>query len=292
MSLQPYTHAERFANVGDPNRNIKNNYGSVILIGSGPSLRDHMHDLKRSNMPKLCMNNAIKLYTSPDFWCATDVHVPNIFPPWIWKHGCYKFVPDPHGAIAKYIAPRQETRDYLARLHATMTKYQFVDIQYTYDRKTFLTSPEIQLGHAWKDNVTQKVNGANVRSITSTFFLAFKLCIDLGFRTIYLVGVDLTVPHKNFYVYDTVRRLTRNQVIRETARMKMIRNVLTEQIPYLKEHQINVWNCHPTAGADMFPRRGFIRPKIDVPIPAPPPPKSPQPYKADSLKRMPRKIRR
>ena len=202
----------------------------IYLVGSGESLTKHVDNLNNSVYPKFCINNSLKL-VKPDYWFGGDVYIKHLFPDWLWKHECKKYLPNPKGEILQYIGKADERA--LAYLEHVKNK-EYINIGYYYDKETFLSSEQIQIGYASRHNIHLLVNNIMTFCSSSSMLPPLRLCYDLGFKEIVLVGVDLHWK-ESFYAYQKLTMVGHLKQL-EDDRFNFLMNMLVELIPVYKEH--------------------------------------------------------
>jgi len=197
-----------------------------LLVCNAPSLLEVKDAVNASKLPKVCVNNSIGL-VEPDYWTAGDAYVEGAFPGWIWKHDCQKYLPNPNGNIRSVLKLRPCNEVAFCNHFKYTKNLNLIEPEYKYDKETFLTSENWQVGYTLKSETFIEVAGKRIQGSSASFLLGIRLCVELGFDEIVLAGVDLTTPKTNFYAWDN-RVAKTIQMDKEIIRMEFTRRFLME----------------------------------------------------------------
>lgn len=226
---------------GHPLRNLWRGR-SVFLAGSGPSLQDiDLDGLRVRGVTTFGINNAAG-------------HVPvNAM---TFGDGQEKFH---HGLffdsnIMKLVPRKRLNRRIRAKVDGKFlwTKFRTKDCPnvFGYARcaqfvpEDFLTRDAASWG-----NNNKGVEATGGPKCLCTFLLALRLCIYLGARRIYLVGVDFNMENNRAYAFD---RLSRGKADSNNAIYSTANHFLQQTKPFLDEAGIEIFNCNPQSRLQGF----------------------------------------
>jgi hypothetical protein len=146
----------------------------------------------------------------------------------LWDHGAWKDAGYPEGNDFYSSAVVQDCPNvyYMRRNN-------------NFDPKTFLTEDTINWGN-------HKENGGG----RSVFIATIKLLYILGFRRVYLTGVDFSMNGDYKYHFDEDRH--KGAVSCNTGTYRKMISFFTQLIPYFKEANYNIYNCSPGSDLTLF----------------------------------------
>jgi hypothetical protein len=201
----------------EPQVRIRSEGKPCFLICGGPSLAGL--DLTRLDRHwTMGLNNSSKIYL-PRLWICTDE--PTSFDPQMWRSPWMRrFVP----AGARIPADAQGV---VAR---------FLSINAYPGAARFLADPVVRWG-------------------ASTMFAAVRVLFDLGFRRIYLLGVDLDMDGPRAYAYEWKDDERHRQFNRRSYRL--IEQRFRSLRPVLEAHGMKIWNCNPDSRLTAFDFLGY-----------------------------------
>lgn len=212
---------------------------TAFLVCGGPSTSNmDLGLLNQRGIAIAAVNMAGARCVRPHYWFCADS--PCRFPSHIWR--------DP--AIVKYVRrfdvtgplTRHGPGGYLYQEDATPADCLNVRTYLTdsdaFDPRTFLTSPEIQWGVAYR----------------SVFLVALRLLHDVGFRTVGLIGCDFSMAGGTYA--DDVDPDERSIVANETM-YPHLDEMLRRLRPVFDDADFLVSNCTIGGNLTAFPRVNF-----------------------------------
>ena len=187
--------------------------GAVFLVCSGPSLKHEPLDVLRvSRLPVLGVNSAFASYDCPQWWVTLDS--PAGFPPGILANP----------RVIKCL-PIKTYRDVImGRCSCEHPSTLFYDASPAFDMAG-LFAPRSEYAH-----------------LKNSFFVSLQLAYRLGFRRIYMVGVDLVIGEGSHYAHgnplppDEVER--KQRLYNETV-VKM-----SALAPYAHAAGLTIYRCN------------------------------------------------
>lgn len=94
-----------------------------------------------------------------------------------------------------------------------------------------------------------------IRGRRSIFLALFKLYYVLGFRKIYLCGVDFSMSKEQPYCYK--REKSEIAVSENNILYKTLSRRLESLVPYFQDAGLEVYNCNPNSHLTVFPYKAF-----------------------------------
>lgn len=219
------------------------NNASCFLVANGPSLNSINFDLlKQPGIMLMSLNNGpvtlLQKGIVPQFWTCVDS--PDRFVMQIWNNpGILKFVPFAHIKAKLW---DNETWSPAHKTVADCPSVLFYKRNEAFNSDSFFTEATFNWG---------RYNGAR-----SVILPAFKLLYLLGFRTVYLLGVDLTMSSEYKYHFNegrTVGAIKNNNNAYNT--------LIKEYFPALKQVadtlNYSIFNCNIKSKVTCFPYKPF-----------------------------------
>ncbi|MFV1967928.1 MAG: hypothetical protein ACC628_21050 [Pirellulaceae bacterium] len=210
---------------------------AVFLIGNGPTFAHVDHTLlQKPGIVTMTMNNGAHLFRS-DLWISQDQ--PHKFMPSIWT--------DPK--ITKftwYPLRRRHLRDLESGRHSQTKVAECPNV--FYHRRASRLSPE-----TWaSEGVVQWGRKRNGKTRRSTLLAAFHILFKLGFRKIYLLGMDFHMSPSNPYFFPQTYK--QKAIDHNNALFVAIREMLQELRPVFEAHAVEVYNCTTESDLEVFPK--------------------------------------
>lgn len=220
--------------------------GTLFLCGAGPSLKD----VDWSVFPwrgamTMAINLAAVVGPRHDFWFTTDEA--GKFPPELWRdRSLIKFTMP--GRLSNRLRARQGDRwELLEETPAIMPGvFPVARAGGVFDADTFLTGDTLQLGH---------LSPAGKLEMKSTFLYALRMAVDLGFKTINLLGTEFKMSRESCYAVDEVKPASGIETSNRT--FAFLNQALKALAPRLEAIGVKVWNCTPGSELTAFPRRTY-----------------------------------
>lgn len=221
----------------------------VFLISSGPSLKGFPYFNKLKFVKTMGLNNSPKVmmpYCRPDLWTCVDG--PDKFLYTIWE--------DPK---TMKLVPREQKNKLIWNNDLMLPESKKVkdcpNVVYwtrnnSYDKETYLTEDTIN----WGNNAEYKASNG-VKGKRSVFIAAVKLLYVLGFRHVYLLGVDFNMSTDNTYAFEQSRK--DSSIKGNTSSYSQMNYWFTELQPKFLEAGFHVYNCNPDSGLKAFPYMSF-----------------------------------
>ena len=212
---------------------------TVILCGSGPSIKQWVGFINESNYPVFAINNVVKL-VKPDIWLGQDVILKDKFPLWIWDcPTTIKFVPTIKSDPVTFRGSKDATHIF------NMKRRFYLDMKFDFNLDTFFQG-RYQLGNKIMDNRIIKLNGVNVQSCSTSFLPALRVCYEMGYQRIVLAGVDLTVEN-GLYVH-TDKQYSKPIMDMETKRLAFLKAAIAELTPMLAQRNVGIISINDLTG--------------------------------------------
>jgi len=126
----------------------------------------------------------------------------------------------------------------------------FFPLNNSYNSAEYFTQPDITWG--CDGNMIDEHGLKGRRSI---MLATFRLLYHLGFRRIYLCGVDFKMDHACPYCYNVSKApaaVEQNNILYETLIIRF-----TALLPYFQERGLQVYNCNPDSNLKVFPFISF-----------------------------------
>ncbi|TRZ80400.1 hypothetical protein D4R86_04310 [bacterium] len=214
---------------------------SIFVICNGPSFAKLDHSLLRQpGIITYGMNNGPKTFR-PNFWSCVDS--PSRFLMSIWK--------DPK--ITKFVPFGSANKPLFNSYTWSMTNDYVKDCPNVigfrrnekFNPSTFLTEDTFNWGN-------HKDDGGG----RSVMLPIMRICYELGFRKIYLLGCDFNMSETNTYHFDEQRDKGAVKGNRKTY--GRLENEYFPQLkPFFDEKGFKVYNCNPESGLTCFPYVSF-----------------------------------
>jgi len=212
--------------------------GSIFIIGNGPSLASGKYDLSLLKKPGVMtygMNNGAKTIR-PNFWSCVDD--PKRFLKSIWTDPCItKFVPHAHAEKRLFDNEKWQDMDLVVG--------QCPNVIYFHRNEKFMANRFL-----FEDTINwgnSKENGGG----RSVMLPILRICFLLGFRKIYLLGVDFKMSADYTYHFDEQRA---NGAVKGNMNTydRLNNEYLPSLKPYLEAEGVSVFNCNPESQLDKF----------------------------------------
>ena len=229
---------------------------SIFVICNGPSFAKLDHSLLRKpGIITYGMNNGPKTFR-PNFWTCVDS--PSRFLMSIWKD------PKITKIIPFGLASKQLFNSYIWSMTNDYVKDCPNVIGFKRNEKfiasQFLTEDTFNWG-----------NHKDYGGGRSVMLPIMRICYELGFRKVYLLGCDFNMSENNTYHFDEQRHNGAVKCNRKTY--GRLENEYFPQLkPYFDEKGFKVFNCNPESGLTCFPFISFeqaisdtIAPLGDIP---------------------------
>ncbi|MFA5313783.1 MAG: hypothetical protein WC375_10800 [Methanomassiliicoccales archaeon] len=215
---------------------------SAFLVGNGPSLRNYdLTQMKRPGVMSIGMNNGPRTFR-PNFWCCVD-H-PERFMKSIWLDpNIMKFVPFAH--FERKIFDNGiawKGMDKMVGECPNVVGYRRNE-KFMADR--FLFEDTFNWG-----------NHRDYGGGRSVFLPTLRILFLLGFRKVYLVGVDMKMSETYAYHFDEQRDKGAVHCNNSTYD-RLMNDYLPQLKPYLDAEGFKVYNCNSDSALKVFPFAKF-----------------------------------
>jgi len=205
------------------------NGASLFLIGSGPSFnREQRKQLAECDIITMGLNNSPKNYR-PDLWCAMDP--PSWFLPSILL--------DPK--IIKLIPNGYARHAIGSKTIGELPSFVSFPWNNEFNENVYLSQETVNYGCA-------AGNGGG----RSVLLAALKVAFLLGFRRIYLLGIDFKmVEGEKNYHFD--QDTSKHAVESNNETFKKLSNRFMKLLPSFSDNDFEVYNCNPDSALRVFP---------------------------------------
>ena len=207
----------------------------VFLICGGPSFAAvDKEPLTRPGVMTMGYNNVVKVFRT-NMWCSVDS--PRNFLTSIWKDPrIEKFVPFDHSEKNIYDT---QTKTPLPTLVGDCPNTWFYRRNEYFQADRFLFEDTINWG-----------NHADWGGARTGMLAAIRILFLLGFRTIFLLGVDFKMDDQNKYCFPQDRHPGSISGNTKTYIEMVSRSTLLRSI--FEKHGLNVYNCNPDSNLKVF----------------------------------------
>lgn len=224
---------------------LKNHFEnqSVFLIGGGPSINTvDTSFLSSRGILSFAINN-IGAYKSirPNFWLCTDET--SQFHEVIWKDGqIWKFIPEHFSGKPFKLADGSWSK-YCKRLCPNTWTFTLNE---KFNSKEFFTTDNVCFGASkdFKDDL-------GLAGGRSTMLAAFKILFYLGFKKIFLLGVDFKMKEEEPYAFPQKKHKAGCNT--NNGSYKLLEKRLTALKPQMKNFGMEVYNCNLESHLKCFP---------------------------------------
>jgi hypothetical protein len=218
----------------------------VFLVCSGPSLKDHdLSLLSRRGIVTMAINNAWSVIR-PNLWVCVDD--PGNFLDVGWKDpSIIKFAP--FGHLHKNLQVKEPNGSFRPSQFkvSDMPSVYYFRRNEKFEVNNFLHQNTINWGN--KDADTDELGNKGGRSV---MLAAIRLLYYLGFRRVYLLGVDFKMENgKQNYAFAQDRSTSSIKGNNNTYNALNSRFKAMSQI--FEQNDFKVFNCNPQSGLTAFP---------------------------------------
>ena len=221
----------------------------VFLISSGPSLNHlNLERIRDCSAFSFGVNNSWSIF-KPDFWTCADS--PDRFLYSCWKDPkILKLCPSSlrNKNLKKKVSGEFKTTDEQAR---DCPNTLFYSRNLSFNHLTFLEENTVNWGCTGDKPGTLGFKGAR-----SVFLAALKLCYVLGFRTVYLCGVDFKME-EGIQNYAFEQERSPSSVKGNNCSYNVNGKRLNELNKLFMRHNFRVLNCNPLSHLTAFPFISF-----------------------------------
>lgn len=208
---------------------------SAFLIASGPSFAALDHEPLRSpGVMTMGLNNSVKTFR-PNMWCCVDCPDHWIRSTWLDPR-IQKFVPIDHAN--KKIFNSDAWR------FMPMTVGDCPNVVY-YKRNERFKADQFLYEDCFNWGNHKDFGGGR-----SVLLPAIRILFVLGFRKVYLLGVDLNMTPEKTYHFDQRRHM--GSVAGNNDTYQKLQNWFTELRPHFEKHDFHVFNCNPESNLKAF----------------------------------------
>lgn len=220
---------------------------SIFSLSIGPSLNTIPLDKLQNKFT--CGMKLIPTYFVPTLWVCLEEWTE--MPASIWEHPkLIKLIP--HQIQDKgYLKPQPPKFDFFhsVPLQKVPNLYVF-QLNEEFKTDTFLSEQSVSWGCDKKI-----VDEFGIRGRRSIFLALFKIYYYLGFRKIYLCGVDFKMNVKQPYCYS--RKKAEGAVQENNLLYESLSTRLQGLLPKFKEAGLEVYNCNKNSNLTVFPFKEF-----------------------------------
>jgi hypothetical protein len=225
--------------------------GSAFLIASGPSFKDvDKNLLSKAGVWTMTLNNAVKSFRGN---AACIVDDPCRFVASLWLDPkITKFVPSSH-----FEKPLWDNRTLVDRSGKREEHFQPMNM-------TVGSCPNV-IGYRRNEKFNAQrflyedtINWGNHKQWgggRSVMLAALRILFLLGFRNVYLLGVDLDMNDDKKYHFDETR--TNAAINGNMSTYSKLKGWFTELQPYFLAENFVVKNCNPASKLEVFPHISF-----------------------------------
>lgn len=221
----------------------------VFLIASGPSFKDFPHKNKLRFVQTMAMNNSFKAlmpYTRPNMWTAVDG--PDKFLYTMWHDPqILKLVHDSNGNKMIWNNDIKLPEEKKVRDVPNVVYYRRGNI---FNKKKYLTEDSANWGQNCEYKAENGVNGKR-----SVMMATIKLLYMLGFRHVYLLGVDFNMDEKNKYSFEQSRKPS--SIKGNSSTYKQLEYWFGQLQPIFLENKFYIYNLNPDSKLKAFPYMPF-----------------------------------
>lgn len=188
-------------------------------------------------------------YFVPTFWLCLEEWMEA--PAEIWEHPkLIKFIPEQiaHKGYLKPIQP--DIKQFRSQPLSSVPHLYSFPLGEDFRSERFLSESCVTWGCA-----KNKVDEFGERGRRSIFLALFKIYYLLGFRTIYLCGVDFNMTVEQPYSY--TRKKNAIAVSENNILYKSLTRRLQALLPYFEEAGMKIYNCNPASHLTLFPFKDF-----------------------------------
>lgn len=226
---------------------------SVFLCGGGPSIKKQdLSILERRGIVIAAMNNigcnpAVRI--RPDLWFSVDANT-NFHPSIFADASITKFVRHSWRRVPTRKAEADPADELLrggpqARKHANILFYNYKFGSFSGDN--FLSRPRPPWGYEWS-----RIKGDRTQT-RSVMFSTFYILYWLGFRTIFLLGTDLSMNVGNEYAFNAGIR-NKSHAAGNNMSFQGIRKFFARSKDHFYQNGLRVYNCSARSKLSVFPR--------------------------------------
>jgi len=222
--------------------NLRNSYvnSSCFFIGGGPSFENI--DKDKLNSPGIItvgVNNSVKTFR-PDIWVSVDD--PTHFIKSIWLDGkIKKIVPIEYVNRKIFDNDKWEESNILVK---DCPNVLFFKRNEEFNENTYLTEDTVNWG-----------NPASKGGSRSVMLAALKILYYLGFKNVFLLGVDFKMNPT--YKYHFSQDRTVNSLNGNNKTYMTLIDRFTKLKPYFDKDNFNVYNCNEESELKVFPYKSF-----------------------------------
>lgn len=239
---------------------------SLFIVAGGPSLADmDLSSLAAPGIMAMGLNNAPRVFR-PNMWTCVDS--PSSFLRSVWLDPCIlKFVPmcsadkaifdndsiiekDGRGGIIRGVDGKAILHDdkarFLQRPNGSALRVRDCPGMIYYRRNEHFRADQF----LWEDTVNWG-NSGDLGSGRSVFLVAMRLAFILGFRRVYLLGVDFNMTAEKGYAFPQDRSVGSIRGNNSTYAQNMERLALLK--PFMDKEGFKVFNCTPGSALKVFP---------------------------------------
>ena len=213
---------------------------SVFIVASGPSfgLLDHSL-LDQAGIMTFGLNNSVRSFR-PNIWACVDTPANFMLSTWL----------DPR--IMKF-APICHTQKNLFDNNAwkeTNTRVMDCPNVFFYKRNEHFQADQF----LWEDTINwgnhKKYGGGR-----SILLAVIRICYLLGFRRVYLLGVDFEMSETAKYHFEQDR--AKGSINGNNSTYRMLVDRFTQLKPYFAQESFEVFQCNEKSKLDVFPKISY-----------------------------------
>ena len=218
---------------------------SIFSVLTGPSVNNH--DLSQlKDRYTFTVKQLPITHLKPTIWLCMEK--PQIFPAEIWDDR----------TIIKVVCNAVYEKGYLREKNGIQrfepvnktTNIYWFKLSNSYSSEKYLTENSVQWG-----NNSEITDEHGIKGRRSIMFAHFRLLHYMGFKKIYLLGVDFDMQEAIPYCYDRVKTkhaVQQNNILYDTLKIR-----LAAIYPKLLDAGIEVYNCNPQSKLEVFPFKSY-----------------------------------
>jgi len=214
-----------------------------FLVCGGPSLNKiPYHRLQERGVLSFGVNN-VSAYAPVNGWCFSD-------PQSKFHHGlfldpkCLTFAPIPK--LKKHVRAKLPNGDFIP----IDSRVRDCPGTFGFDRKT-LFYPEEFLTTDWAHwGMGGKQGDDRPFTCLCTMLLGIRLMHYLGFRRVYMIGVDFNMTDLEQYSFGQKKKARNGRYQKENEMLKQLK-------PIFDKKDFKLYNCNPDSNCDVFPHVTF-----------------------------------
>lgn len=213
---------------------------SVFIVASGPSFGELDHQpLREAGVMTFGLNNSVRSFR-PDLWACVDTPANFMLSTWL-DPKIMKFCPICH--TQKLLFDNNRWRE-------TDIKVMDCPNVFYYKRNEHFQAGQF----LWEDTINwgnhKKYGGGR-----SILLAVIRICYLLGFRRVYLLGVDFEMSETKKYHFEQDR--AKGSINGNNSTYRMLIERFGQLLPYFEKERFMVYQCNENSRLDVFPKISY-----------------------------------